>query len=515
MRKVRKEFKKKMPWWSRELWGMRNRLRSAYNKAKEDLRNSVQSLAVVSYRHLKSEYQRELRRAEQSSFKKFSTDLNENLGAALKAIQTDNLPVGGFPSRLIVNGKELTDPTDILTAFGEHFFPLDPPTEDIHQPIVDAANAATCQGSDTHPPVTLCEIEDAIASLKSSSAPGPDGISAELFQIGPDTTRRRLRDIFDSCLTTRHFPRSWKHARVSIIPKPNKRDYAVPGSYRPISVVNSGSKVFELVLLARLRWLSEGDKWFSSNQHGFLRGKSTETAIHDLVTYIETGMNKKETTAAALLDILKAFDSAWRKAIIATLASRGCPKYLLLIIDSFLSGRTATLSAGDLTFEIIISTGCPQGSVLSAFLWIALIDPALRLNLSFEFRLIAYADDVAVAVSHRDPRIATLRLKSICEAFAEWAKSVKLTISIVKTGYMLFSRRHRSSLEDITLDLFGQKFSPALNAQYLGLLLDWRLTWQDHIEEKCLAAKRLSFMVKRFIGATWGLSGQRLKMIYT
>ena len=111
--------------------------------------------------------------------------------------------------------------------------------------------------------------------------------------------------------------------------------------------------------------------------------------------------------------------------------------------------------------------------------------------------------------------VATLRLKSICEAFAEWAKSVKLLISVVKTIFILFSRRHRSSLEDITLDLFGQRVSPALNAQYLGLLLDWRLSWRDHIEAKCLAAKRLSFMVRRFVGAKWGLSGQRIRTIYT
>ncbi len=35
-----------------------------------------------------------------------------------------------------------------------------------------------------------------------------------------------------------------------------KADYLVPGSYRPISVVNCGSKIFELAILARLRWVS-------------------------------------------------------------------------------------------------------------------------------------------------------------------------------------------------------------------------------------------------------------------
>jgi len=286
----------------------------------------------------------------------------------------------------VIEGTELNNPSDILSAFGHHFFPAAPAVSDQ-------------------------EISDAIASLKPESSPGPDGIKAELVRLGPTAVAARLRTIFDACLNTGHFPTTWTHATVSIVPKPNKPDYTSPGSYRPISVVNCGSKIFELIILSRLRWISEGDKWFSSHQHGFLRGRSTETAAHELVSSIERALDKKETTAAALLDMRSAFDRAWRHAIIAALAAKGCPVYLLRIINKFLSKRTATLTANGHSIVIMIDTGCPQGSVLSAFLWIVLIDPALRLNINFEFLLLAYADDVTAVVSHRDPRIATSRLQ--------------------------------------------------------------------------------------------------------
>ena len=471
----RKELKKKMPWWTKDLWGLRNRLRNAYNRACDGLKDGIRTPAVNAYRTLKSEYQRELRRAELASFKSFSADLSNDLSAALKAIKEESQPSITFPTKLMVQGTELTNPTEILTAFGHHFFPADPTTGDIHLATIHAATTALLQTGDTPPAVTDQEVTDAISSLKLSSSPGSDGIKAELVQLGPSAVTTRLRTIFDACLTTGHFPTTWKHATVSIVPKPNKPDYSSPSSYRPISVVNCGSKIFELTILSRLRWISEGDQWFSSHQHGFLRGRSTETAAHELVSFIERALGRKEITAAALIDIKSAFDSAWRRAIIAALAAKGCPTYLIRIIDRFLSRRTATLTANGFSIEIMIDTGCPQGSVFSAFLWIVLIDPALRLNISFEFCLLAYADDVTAIVAHRDPRIATARLQQICLAFAEWAESVKLVINIMKTVFILFARCHRSSLEGIYLDLCGQRFSPALNAKFLGLLLDWRL----------------------------------------
>lgn len=505
----------RMPWWTKELWGLRNSMRTAYNAARNDLRDHRASLPVQRYRTLKAKYQRELRKAEAASWTIFANGLNGDLNATLKAVLGEERPRVDFPTRILDGTNLITDATEFLAPFGRHFFPSDPPDLAAHLETITRAAEACRPMEEFFPPLSAEEVADAIASLKPDSAPGPDGISSALISMCPANLNGRLLAIYNACLVSGHFPSQWKHARVSVVPKPKKSDYSVPGSFRPISVLNSASKVFEKAILARMRWIAEGDQWFSSHQHGFLRGRSTETAAHSLVSFVERGLNKKETSAAAFLDIKSAFDSAWRPAIIATLASRGCPAYLLRIVDSFLTGRSATLTDGSHSFTIKISTGCPQGSVLSAFLWITLIDPALRLELSFEFRLIAYADDVTAVVSHRDPAVATRWLQLICEAFIKWTETVKLAISFIKTVFMLISRRHQSSLSHISLELFGQRFSSAESVSFLGLHLDRRLSWRAHINNKCMAAKRLGHAVRRYIGATWGLSGPRIRTIYS
>jgi hypothetical protein len=234
-------------------------------------------------------------------------------------------------------------------------------------------------------PITSDELKTATSSLKISSAAGPDGLYAELITKCLPFISTELLALLNRCIKSCYFPASWRHAKVHIISKQNKSDYSNLCNFRPISVVDIFAKVFEKVILGRLKWHAHQHSWFHDNQHGFIPGRSTETAAHQLTNYIESGFMRNSVTAAAFLDIKAAFDTAWHPAIIVALASKGCPPYLVKIIHSFLSNRKATLTSDSSEITINISTGCPQGSVLSAFLWITLIDDLLRAPADFSF----------------------------------------------------------------------------------------------------------------------------------
>jgi hypothetical protein len=70
-------------------------------------------------------------------------------------------------------------------------------------------------------------------------------------------------------------------------------------------------------------------------------------------------------------------------------------QYLLKILSSFLADRCAILSHNGSSFEKRVEVGCPQGGVLSPFLWNVMIDDILRIVFPFLYLLIAYADDLA------------------------------------------------------------------------------------------------------------------------
>ena len=149
-------------------------------------------------------------------------------------------------------------------------------------------------------------------------------------------------------------------------------------------------------------------------------------------------------------------------AILATIIQGGCPNYLVKLVSSFLSNRRVTLSHNGSKVESDVNLGCPQGGVLSPFLWVILIDDLLRLNFPFPFRIIAYADDLTVMTSLKDALLATKNLQSMCDAIAVWC-----------------------------------------------------INWLPHVTAKCLAAKWAFFAARKSLRAIWGINRTTLLFTYT
>ncbi len=139
------------------------------------------------------------------------------------------------------------------------------------------------------------------------------------------------------------------------------------------------SKLFEKVLLNRLQQLASIGNGINPHQHGFQPQRSTEYALHSLVSEIENGFEKKMATASAMIDIKSAFDTAWAPAILSALIARECPTFLVKIIKDFLTNRKGKFDLQKSEDHFPILTGCPQGSLLSPFLWNIMIDDILHL----------------------------------------------------------------------------------------------------------------------------------------
>ena len=524
----------RMPWWSENLNRLRRETRSSRKKwiacdSSEKMRYRL------SYQRAKSEYQRALRLAIEKEWLDFCARVSDaELLEALKRLSCCQSP-SSLPPQILVDGRSFSEPIKILQQFAGHFFPPPIPQEDAttsdtnreaSQAQADVTPFSPTELAGTHSainrgirtvaadflPILPNELADAMASLSPSASPGPDGISAELLHLSAHIISPVLLTIMNNALRCSYFPVQWRHAKVKIIPKLGKADYSLTSSFRPISLVSTLSKVFEKILLARLSWIANSKNWFSDRQHGFREGKSTETAAHQLVSFIETGFSKGLSTATAFIDIQSAFDRASHHAILAALVRKECPDYLVHIIASFLNNRRATLFNETCSFSVDLHTGCPQGSVLSAFLWLVLVNDVLEIPFDFAYLNLAYADDITLAAAHRDPETATANLQKICAEVGKWSSSVDLTINARKTTFMLFSRKR--NIPQISLQLEGQTIQPVRQFSYLGFLLEQRLSWLPHVQAKCLSAKKLIFAARRYLVNTWGLSMLRLKKVY-
>ena len=93
--------------------------------------------------------------------------------------------------------------------------------------------------------------------MKAMKAPGKDEIPTLVWkQIWPYLSEE-IFQIFTASINLGHYPRQWRRARIVVLRKPNKPDYAIPGAYRPISLLNTLGKVLEVVIAKCLSYYAE------------------------------------------------------------------------------------------------------------------------------------------------------------------------------------------------------------------------------------------------------------------
>jgi len=91
------------------------------------------------------------------------------------------------------------------------------------------------------------------------------------------------------------------------------------------------------------------------------------------------------------------------------------------------------------------------------------------------FRVVAYADDVALVTTGKYASVVRDRMQVALQILVEWTLSCGLGVNPSKTEVVLFTRKHR--IPDIRpLRLLGVSLQLSEEARYLGLILDRKLT---------------------------------------
>ena len=183
-----------------------------------------------------------------------------------------------------------------------------------------------------------------------------------------------------------------------------------------------------------------------------------------------------------LLILILAFDTVDHPILVSKLSEIGFSPAVLDWVDSYLYGRSqTTVVNGIKSAPGKLECGVPQGSILGPLFFILYVNklPNILSNSS----VYLYADDTAIAVKGRSNEQIMECLTSELGRASEWLNEHRLSLNLGKTKVMFFGTGAKlPSIDDIEVKLHDTRVAPVKAYKYLGVTLDSRLTFSDHIE---------------------------------
>jgi sarcosine oxidase/L-pipecolate oxidase len=155
--------------------------------------------------------------------------------------------------------------------------------------------------------ITPASVRKALSNLDPSKQGGVDGISNRMLKRIATSIDLPLCRLFNLFLSHGHFPSNWKLGVVVPIFK-NKGNKSSTDNYRPVTLLNCVSKVFErLVYDVMLQYFLRNDLLYEF-QSGFIPGHDTQKQLLSIVHMIQCNSENRMVTRGVLLDIAGAFD---------------------------------------------------------------------------------------------------------------------------------------------------------------------------------------------------------------
>jgi ribonuclease HI len=320
--------------------------------------------------------------------------------------------------------------------------------------------------------------------------------------------------MYNECIRQGCFPKRWKRVKVIPITKPGKEDTMEPSKFRPISLINVGGKVLEKILINRIMHHAYANNLLNGNQFGFTPKKSTTDAAITVKEFVEDGLRDGLITILVSLDVQGAFDAAWWPSILMTLKDFNCPRNLYNLTKSYFSQRTAVLSTNTVQVEREVTKGCPQGSCCGPGFWNIQYNSLLDLEFRKQTKVIAFADDLLIAVKAEGIREAENITNIEINKISIWAKNNKINFNEQKSKVMVISRRKRKENKDILVYLNNKPLEQVQTIKYLGLIIDSKLNFREHIMYISRKCTTLIHALSKSAKLCWGLSHDALKTIY-
>ena len=506
--RIKRKYNNKKPWLSE---GLKNSIKQK-NKLYLKLKKGNSAHNDELYKSYKRKLQQLMKVAEKCHYHfllvKYSNDMKKSWGVIKSIINKNQRP--HIQGRFTIGENLITTDNELISNKFNDFFINIGPTLAKSIPHVNKSPLSYLGNRLTESiyldPVSENEIGQLIKSLKDTAA-GFDDLNAMCLKISPQFLVKPLTHICNLSLSQGIFPEQLKIANV--IPLYKSDDSMLFNNYRPVSVLCVVSKIFEKIMYNRVTTFLEMFQILHGNQYGFRKKSSTHVALLTFIDKVIQAIENGEYAIGVFLDFSKAFDTVDHNILLDKLDHYGIRGCTLSWFRSYLSHRFQYVTYnGSQSSQQLIKCGVPQGSILGPLLFLVYINDLCIVCKSTEPVLLA--DDTNLFSSGSNARSLQDGVNNDLAIIAEWLKVNKLSLNIKKTHFMCFSAKNKPS-PCISLQIDGEALAEVNKSKFLGVIIDNKLSWKDHISLVC---RKVARGIGVIIKARKVLHSESMKCLY-
>ena len=421
--------------------------------------------------------------------KPFLTDKGANKNKRITLIKDDTIisddqgvadTLNSFFERA-VQSLDIKEPTEYINDCSHIEDPIDAIIEKFkdHPSIKSIRANVEVTAEFNFQTVTLEMVQDEIKALNPKKSNPTDNITASDIKKYSDLCSAPLLNIINNCISNNTFDEGMKNADLTPVHKKDKD--TDEKTYRPVSGLPAGSKIFERIMHKQIGGYIE--KFLSPFLCGYRKNYSSQHALLALIEKWRIILDKKGYGGAILMDLSKAFDTLNHDLIIAKLHAYGFSKSALKLVRSYLTNRwQRTKVNNSFSAWVQLLTGVPQGSIVGPLFFN--IDLNDIFYLEHDCDVCSFADDTTPYACDEILENLIDKLVFCADKFVEWFEINYMKVNPEKFHLLISGRDH----DTITLNIGGEVIVEKHAKDLLGVTLDTKLSFNEHVKSICKKA---------------------------
>ena len=343
--------------------------------------------------------------------------------------------------------------------------------------------------------ITEDKVNKRLKNINPNKATGPDNLPGRVLKELHDIIAAPLSIIFQKSLDESLLPEEWLIGEISPIYK-NKGAKSDPSNYRPVSLTALVCKNIEDIIREEIIEFFNSINYISPVQYAFVKGRSCVSQVITVLDDWTKTLDEGGNIDVIYTDFKKAYDSVAHQRLLKKVENAGIKGKVLKWIEAFLTNRKQRVKLSDTKSKWAnVLSGIPQGTVLGALLFLIFINDLPEHIKNSIIKL--FADDAKFYKLIREAEDAAelqQDLNAACDWTIDWqlmfhpdkCKVVRLGKDNKKFNYTI--KDQNGVIHPVT-ESEGEKD--------LGILIDSKLNFQEHVNKKVKQANSILGIIKR------------------